>query len=123
MATYSEYRDREDAIRRARKIFVATGLTNNITHAFAAYQYIISESERPITVNASWYRGFAGNVMDTLERPLCPDCGEPLFFRNVRPNEEGIKCQLVCSNSECDTVLNSEHSIDWWQATLPKRST
>ena len=122
MPTYEEYRDREDAIHRARRIFIFSGFTKNVSLAFTAYQQLLSETERPIMVRTSWYDKFAATQFDDLERPLCPDCGDIMFFRNVQKNNEGVLSQLVCSNPRCDVVLNSEHTLDWWKAFLPKRT-
>lgn len=123
MPTYDEYRDREDAIQRARKIFTLSGFTKNVSIAFAAYQTLFAETERPVAVRASWYNKFRETSFDDRERPECPDCGSPLFFRNVPRNDENIHSQLVCSNPRCDLVLNSEHTLDWWLAYLPKRTS
>lgn len=58
---------------------------------------------------------------DDYERIKCPDCGSDMMFRLVPPNSEGVNTQLVCSNMECDTVLNSEYTITDWFNVLRKK--
>ncbi len=114
--TDEERSDREMAIHRARRIFVNSGLTDNITIAFQLYQDIFAEREREIFVNAMSY----GSFMDKYERPQCPSCQSDMKFRIVPLNDEGIKTQLVCPNEECDTVLDSKLSLEEWMGILKK---
>jgi hypothetical protein len=111
----AEFEDRVLALQRARKIFIETGLTNNVTHAFEAYQEILAEQERERTLSKSLIERDP-TFMDRYERPRCPTCGAELLFRQV--NAEGIRTQLVCSNQKCDTVLNDEHPLQWWMDNL-----
>lgn len=114
--TIEEYNDRLQAINRAHAIF--RELTdNNITKSFQAYQLIFAERERKIfltTMNGRRSR----TIMDKYERPQCPDCGYDMMFRVVPDNNENIRTQLVCSNSQCDTVLNSDKTLDDWMQIL-----
>ena len=112
-----EFEDRTLAIQRARSIFIESGLTKNITHAFEAYQAIFAEREREIFITTQIYGNRPKTVMDKYDRPKC-ECGANMLFRTVMPNNEGIKCQLVCENPDCDTVLNSDNDLDWWMANL-----
>jgi uncharacterized protein with PIN domain len=104
------------AIQRAKKIFVETGLTNNITHAFEAYQEIFAERERQIFIATNMFSNRPRTVMDKYERPKCPECNEDMQFRIIPENDEGIKTQLVCT--KCDTVLSSENDLQWWMENL-----
>jgi hypothetical protein len=115
-----EFNDRAMALQRARKIFIESGLTNNITVAFAVYQTIFAEREREIFLDTMVYGNAPKTVMDRYERPKCPDCNSDFKFRQVDENPEGVKTQLVCSNTECDTVLNSENDLQWWMENLKK---
>jgi len=119
--TKEEFYDRAMAIQRARHIFIESGLTNNITHAFQAYQAIFAEREREIFLSAMALGGRPRTIMDRYERPKCPNCGHDMMFRQVPENPEGLKSQLVCSNKECDIVLNDVHDIQWWMQNLKVR--
>jgi len=85
--------EREEAINRARKIFINSGVTNNISVAFELYQELIAENERLLQLNtmehgkgqASWLQN-----SDKYDRPNCPDCMEPLSL-NVIECGRGIK--------------------------------
>jgi len=116
--THEEFTDRTMAIIRAEKIFIDSGITNNITVAFQLYQYVCAEREREIFLSTNRYGTKPRTVMDRYERPQCPDCKYDMQFRVVPENDEGIKVQLVCSNKDCDTVLNSIESIEWWMENL-----
>ena len=116
--TQEEFDDRAAAIQRARRIFLDTGMTNNITVAFEAYQAIFAERTREIHISGNRYG--TKTIMDKYERPQCPDCNSDMNFRQVPPNPDGVKIQLVCSR--CDTVLNSENDLQWWMRNLGKKS-
>jgi hypothetical protein len=110
--TFEEFVDRTMAIQRARHIFIGSGLTTNVTHAFQAYQAIFAEREREIFINITSF----GKPNSKYEKPNCLDCGSDMNIRQVPDNPDKIKVQLVCS--KCDTVLNSENDIQWWMSQL-----
>lgn len=116
--TYEQFMDRTMAIQRATGIFVDTGLTNNITHAFAAYQAIFAERERDIFINFQNYPTSDLEAYITLryQRIKCPDCNSDFMFRVVDGQE--VKTQLVCSNRECDTSFDSPEPLAWWMSQL-----
>jgi hypothetical protein len=114
--TFEEFVDRTMAIQRARRIFIDSGLTTNVTHAFQAYQTIFAEREREIFININAYMIPSSSMYGKYEKPLCIDCGSYMNVRQVPENPENIKIQLVCS--KCDTVLNSEEDLQWWMNNL-----
>ena len=115
--TEQEFQDRIQAVARARKIFInLTG--GNITDAFTLYQEVLAEQERAVIINTLTAGNRPPALFDQFERPKCPDCGANLMFRPVPINPEGIKVQLICENPECDTILNSEMSIEEWAKEL-----
>ena len=113
-----EFRNRAMALQRAEAIFITSGLTKNITTAFRAYQAIFAEREREIFLSTQFYGNKPKTVMDKYDRPKCPECDADMMFRQVPENPDNIKVQLVCKNERCDTVLNSENDLQWWQETL-----
>lgn len=115
--TKEEFRDRVNAVHRAKKIF--SGLTEgNITIAFEAYQEILAEQERQINITAKQAVGMTSSPFNDLERPRCPECGEVMNLRPVPKNEEGVNSQLVCANPKCDTVLDSDLTLPQWMEKL-----
>lgn len=116
--TFEEFRDRAEAIQRAIHIFIDSGLTDNITHAFAAYQDIFAERERDIFVNFQNYPTSDMQAYITLryKRIKCPDCQSDLMFRVVDGSE--TKTQLICSNQKCDTMYDSPEPLEWWMSQL-----
>ena len=117
--TEEEYNDRMGAIKRAKKIFIDSGVTENITTAFKLYQEVFAEREREIFISNQ--NSKSAVMARKYDRPVCPDCGVFMKFRSVRENAEGVKMQLICENPQCDTVLNSEHDTAWWQNELRKK--
>ena len=113
-----EFQDRIQAVARARRIFIDSGLTKNITEAFTLYQEVLAEQEREIIIDTLTGGNRPPALFDLYDRPECPECGADLMFRPTAPNEEGITVQLVCENPQCDVVLDSMMSIDDWAKEL-----
>ena len=119
--TPEEFQDRVEAVARARSIFInLTG--GNLTNAFILYQGVLAEKEREVILSALTHGDRPPALFDKFVRPRCPECGAELMFRTVGENDEGVKVQLVCANPECDTVLNSEMSIEEWTKELQSGS-
>jgi hypothetical protein len=114
-----EFQDRIEAVSRARNIFI--NLTEgNITSAFILYQSILAETERTEALSTLNSGNRIPSPLDKYERPKCPECGGPLMFRILQENPAGINTQLVCEHPMCDTVLNSDKDIIWWEEELRK---
>lgn len=115
-----DFTERTKALLIARKVFVDSGVTNNISIAFEIYLELLSQEAIPLTITS--HDGERPlKLMDDFKRPSCPDCGMDLMFRKVPENPEGIKTQLVCENSDCDTVLDSENDLNWWMNNLERK--
>ena len=115
--TQQEFQDRVQAVARARKIFI--NLTDGrLDNAFILYQEVLAETERAIIINTLTSGNRPPALFDQYDRPKCPECGADMMFRPVKDNPEGIKVQLICENPECDTILNSEMSIEDWAKEL-----
>jgi len=112
--TQEAFTDRMGALARAGRIFPDV---LNITERFRLYQEVFAEREREIFVTTQAYGNRPRTIMDKYERPFC-ECGSVMMFRMIPPNDEGVKCQLVCSNEKCDIVLNSDNDINWWMSNL-----
>ncbi len=119
--TEKEFRDRTEAVARARRIFI--NLTEgNITNAFILYQEVLAETERLEWITTAYAGNRPPALFDKYERPKCSECGADLMFRMLKPNDEGFKTQLVCSNPQCDTVFNSEMGIEEWEKELRREN-
>ena len=113
-----EFQDRLLAINRAMHIFgELTG--GHITKAFQAYQEIFAEREREIFMSHILpAQEYLGKVERKYEIVQCPGCSREMYYRPLGENNEGYKLQWVCSNPDCDVVLNSENDITWWMDQL-----
>lgn len=113
--TFEEQQERLQKIIKAKEMFPDE---KNITVALQLYKdatgdpiplfITTKDAPRPLT------------VMDNYERIPCSECGAEMLFRILPENEEGYHSQLVCGNEKCDTVLNSEYTLQEWMAVLKK---
>lgn len=112
-----EFQDRVEAVARAMGIFgKITG--GNITEAFTLYQKVLAEQDRQVWITTAVSGNRPRALFDLYERPRCPDCESDLLFRPVPENPEGVKTQLVCSNTQCNVVLDSELTLEEWEKEL-----
>ena len=116
--SYNEFRHRVSEVNKAYRIFKP--LTNNMTEAFRLYQEVLAEERMELFVSTEVMGNRPLTPMDDFERPLCPDCNNPMRFRIIPPNDENVNTQLVCEN--CDLVLDSEKTIQEWYQLLEKKS-
>lgn len=129
--TREEFVDRLIAVAEARKLFIQSGITNNITVAFELYQELIATKERALVLDSGEQQAHKGPgfqeaeitipVDIELEKPSCPDCGESLNLRQATPDEieEGFRSAWFCK--KCDFVGQSEKSVMRWIRELPEK--
>lgn len=106
LLTIVEFADRCRAVQEALQIF-GHMTDNDITRAFQAYQDILAGQTMPVQHNTRDHGRRAPTVLDAMGRPHCPDCDSEMMLRRVPPNAEGVKTQFICSNKNCDLVLDS----------------
>ena len=116
---YNEFQHRILEVNKAYRIF--RPLTNNMTDAFRLYQEVLAEEQMEVFVSTVTHGNRPMTPMDDYERPKCPDCQSSMWLRMVPQNEDGIQTQLVCSNDQCDTVLDSQLCMSEWQKVLKKK--
>jgi hypothetical protein len=115
---FEEFQKRINEVNKASKIFAP--LTNNVSKAFELYQEVLAEEKMKVFISSSVGGNRPMTPMDDYERPLCPDCDNPMRFRVLQPNDENVNTQLVCEN--CDLVLDSEKTIQEWYQLLEKKN-
>jgi hypothetical protein len=128
-----EFYDRLNAVAEAKRIFIDSGITNNITVAFEMYQKTIAERERPLVLDSKIEEAHRGpdfgppyislEVDIELEKPTCPDCGAVLAMRGVTATEkqQGYKSCWVCQDPKCRYEGLSDKSPMWWYRNLPEK--
>jgi len=104
--TFKEFQDRTLAIAKARKIFIKSGLTTNITHAFELYQEVLADEQRDIMVSAAKPLPF------DAARHKCPICGKGMLLGTVNTsprNQVGddYNSQWYCPHCD-ESVFNKE---------------
>ena len=129
--TQDEFNDRMIAIAEAKRIFVDSGITNNITLAFEMYQDILADKERPLQLDskeqgADKAPSFSPPTITLpldieLEKPQCPDCGDPMTLREATEDEkkEGFRSAWICKKCRYEGL--SEKSTMRWIRELPEK--
>lgn len=121
--TKKEFIDRTNAVLRARKIFIGSGITNNITEAFAIYQEVLAEQERmkELTTELDSSRLKISDIL-----PICPECGLKLRPRRIRieqgpKNVYGYRSCWMCLGEECVYERFSTETIEEQLLKLEKK--
>jgi hypothetical protein len=117
-----EFKDRIGAELRARRIFIDSGITRNISVAFGIYQNVLAERKRELVLKVGKHGDRPRTWFDQYERPRCPECGAELRFRPVPQNKEGVQMQLVCSSPSCDLVLDVNKTLAEFEKELVKKN-
>lgn len=114
-----EFQDRIVAVSRARKIFIKSGITNNISVAFELYQGVLAEQARELELRASEHGNRARSELDKYPRPICPLCGAGIMFKPMASKgDDWVKTHLLCENPRCDGYWLSAGSFHDWLAVL-----
>ena len=104
--TYDEFQNRLQAFNRARKVFIESGLTKNISHAFEAYQEILADEHRSLTITGK------PRTMPEGIRVRCKICGKGMGLGpvNTMPGDQiggDWKSQWYCTNCD-ESIFNME---------------
>ncbi len=119
--TFEEFKDRMGALERAKRIFIDSGLTNNITTAFEIYQEVLAEKEREIFLSTREAGNRNWSPLDIYERPKCVQCGTEMGIRaiNIPQGIRNVNHFKTCW--ECYNCAHEEYSyktIDEWMKEL-----
>lgn len=115
MMTYKEQTERQQIITEARKMFPEE---SNITKRMELYRKATGIELKKINTKDA---NRPLSPLDDYERIKCDMCGSDMRIRSCPENVENIKTQLVCTNTLCDNVLNSEYTMQDWLNVLVKR--
>jgi len=117
-----EFRQRTEAILRAQKIFVDSGVTRNITVAFFLYREMLADDRQmPLHMTQSQLNN-GKTWIPYRARKKCPECGATLHLRAVglpkcdRLNKHGYQSCWECLG--CGYELYSTATVAE-QVTLP----
>ncbi|MBN2568120.1 MAG: hypothetical protein JXB42_01685 [Deltaproteobacteria bacterium] len=69
-----EFQNRLNEVAKARKIFINSGLTKNVTHAFQLYQDIFAEEEMAAFISGK-------EIPSNILKERCPECDGALSVR------------------------------------------
>ena len=125
--SFEEFRDRTEALLKARKIFMPH-FTKNITIAFELYQEILAGQERKRFLTTVTGGRVSMTWLDQYERPKCPECQEPLYLKIIAVatgpgNLKGWKTCWECIGPSCIYEEYSKKSVEEWMKKLKKKET
>lgn len=123
--TLQDFKERTEAIARARKIFIPH-ITKNISVAFMLYQEVLADYERKVFLNTVNGGKVPMSWLDNFERPRCPKCNEPLYLRLIHVkqgprNMKGWQSCWECVGTNCYFEEYSKKSINEWIQRLKRR--
>jgi len=106
-----EFQKRINETVKARKIFVKSGITNNITVAFQLYQDIFAEEQMQIMISG------INTPFGNIERPTCDECGEEMRL-DPRPKKIGDKIYPSTWVCKCGMEEYTEKTVEQWYKEL-----
>ena len=81
---WKEFQKRTNEVIKARKIFIKSGITNNITVAFQLYQDLLAKEQMAVMISK------INTPFGNIERPLCDACDSEMQL-NPMPKKVGDK--------------------------------
>lgn len=129
--THQEFIDRLMAVAEAEKVFVHSGITNNISVAFSLYQKLLADKERALILDSKEQDAGRGVSIPSaeisipvdieLEKPRCPDCDKELMLRVAKNEEIDLGAKSVWFCASCGYEGMSEKSVMRWIRELPEK--
>lgn len=109
---YKEFRLRVKEVAKARKIFIKSGITNNITEAFQLYQEVLADEKMEVIVRKSQM------PFENIERPRCDECDSELKLSTwpIRIDGETYPTTWKCEN--CGMEYYTEKTAEEWYMEL-----
>ncbi len=110
--TFDEFQRRLNELIKAERIFVDSGVTNNITIAFKIYLEILAEEHFDLFISNKQ------KPFHNIERPLCSECGKELKLDAMPRLINGVfyPSTWVCSN--CGIEYYTDKTPRQWYEEL-----
>jgi len=98
--------ERQDTIRRARKLYIETGKETNLTDAYQ--RYLLEhplEPRHPVTISKKDTDYAKPKIIPEENRPPCPDCGKAMKLGQVNHHKKNMvggdfRSQWVCPDEK-----------------------
>jgi uncharacterized protein with PIN domain len=118
--TYTEFMVRINEVNKARKIFIHSGITDNITKAFELYQEILADDElkQDVSVSTHIMGRRAQTIFDDYQRPKCPECNIDLRIRLNPTDENGKQWNTAWVCETCYAEFYSDNTVNDWMREL-----
>ena len=105
-----EFQKRINETVKARKIFIKSGITNNITVAFQLYQDILADEEMAVMISG------INTPFGNIDRPIC-DCGLEMRL-DPRPRKIGDKVYPTTWVCKCGIEEYTDKTVEQWYEEL-----
>jgi len=112
--TYTEFQSRINETAKARKIFIKSGITKNITEAFQLYQDILADEQMEVMITKTQM------PFENIERPRCEECDSEL---KLSPRPQRIDGKLYPTTWMCESCgmeYYTEKTAEEWYEELRK---
>ncbi|MCC7570628.1 Mut7-C RNAse domain-containing protein [Candidatus Micrarchaeota archaeon] len=110
--SYDEFKERVSDLAKARKIFIVSGITNNISVAFDLYQEILAEDKKKVFISRM------NSPISDADRPRCGECNALLRLL-VKPriiDGESYPTTWVCN--VCHAEYYTTKTAEEWMEEL-----
>ena len=111
---YTEFQSRLSEVAKARKIFIKSGITKNITDAFQLYQDILAEEQREVIITK------LQTPIENMERPQCDECDSDLKLSTRPQSIDGKIYHTTWICEKCGMEYYSEKTVEEWYDILRK---
>lgn len=115
--TKEEFQARVLEIQKVKKIFVDTGLVENISKAFQAYQEVLEGADiynhRRSNLRSSKRSIGKKGTIELPFTPMCPKCKNKLQMRRLCPkgNLYGYRAHWYCTTGDCIWEIYSKDLV------------
>lgn len=110
--SFDEFSRRTQEVLLARKIFIGSGITKNISDAFALYQEVLA-AKKAEEVITNTQKVFAG-----IERPRCEECDTPLALKINATDIDGNRYPTAWICQNCGMEYYSDKTAREWYEVL-----
>ena len=115
--TQDEWSQRLLDMQNARKIFISTGLTKNISVAFEVYQELLADEKLDVFVSTMQGKPVR-TPMDLVDRPQCDDCNLPMRMK-INPTDKDSKTWATSwACMKCGLEYYSDKTPQQWYEEL-----
>ena len=119
--SFEQFNNRMQEVAKARRIFIESGLTNNISDAFALYQDIFAEEQMEVFVTTMASGNRPITPIDDYVRPRCPECDVDLRLIIGTTDPDGKEWPTAWYCEQCFTYFYQNKTVVELMQELKKK--